>query len=213
MTDMNEEIVFKYFPEFDKIKQEKFKSLYPLYAEWNSKINVVSRKDIEELYIHHVLHSLAIYRFVREYGLDAESMIDVGTGGGFPGIPLAIAMPEIRFTLCDSIAKKVKVAAAVAEALQLENVIPVRGRSETIEGKFDYVVSRGVAELKNFIPIAGNLYEKGIVCLKGGDTAAEIAACMKERKIPAEAFWVKNISDWFEEDFFAEKRVIFIKKR
>lgn len=209
---MNEEIVFKYFPEFDKIKQEKIKSLYPIFAEWNSKINVISRKDIEELYVHHVLHSLAIYQFIREYNLDAESIIDVGTGGGFPGIPLAIAMPEVRFTLCDSIAKKIKVAEAVAKALQLKNVTSVWGRSETINKKFDYVVSRGVAELKNFIPLTENLYEKGIICLKGGDTETEIAACIKKRKILSESFYVKNISDWFEEDFFAEKRVIFIKK-
>lgn len=209
---MKEDIIFKYFPEFDGRQKELFSALSPLYADWNSKINVISRKDMDELYVHHVLHSLAVYRFIKENGLAASSIIDIGTGGGFPGIPLAIAMPEVSFTLCDSIAKKIKVVTAVTEALELKNVTPLRSRSETVQEKFDFVTSRGVAELKEFIRLTGHLYKKGIICLKGGDTAEEIADCIRERKMSPDMFSSKNISDWFDEDFFAEKRVIFIKK-
>ena len=129
---MNEEIVFKYFPELDARQRERMAALGQLYAEWNAKINVISRKDMDSLYLHHVLHSLALVRYIRENGLAPASVFDAGCGGGFPGIPMAIAMPECRFTLCDSIAKKIKVVTEVSAALGLDNVKPVWSRTEDL---------------------------------------------------------------------------------
>ena len=203
---MNEDIIFRYFPEMDGRQRERMAMLGPLYSEWNSRINVISRKDMDNLYIHHVLHSMALVRFIRSSGLRPESIFDAGTGGGFPGIPMAIAMPECRFTLCDSIAKKIRVVSEVSSALGLDNVTPVCSRTEAIKDrKYDYVVSRAVTELSKFIPLTRHLYTEGILYLKGGDIQQEIEECVKRCRITPEQVSVHSISDFFEEEFFESK--------
>ena len=191
---MNEEIVFKYFPELDARQREQTAALGQLYAEWNARINVISRKDMDSLYLHHVLHSLALVRYIRENGLAPASVFDAGCGGGFPGIPMAIAMPECRFTLCDSIAKKIKVVTEVSAALGLDNVKPVWSRTEDLgpEYRCDYVVSRAVTELRRFVP------------------SEEIAACVRECRIDPRAVSVTDISGYFCEEFFESKKIICI---
>ena len=192
---MNEDIIFRYFPEMDGRQRERMAMLGPLYSEWNSRINVISRKDMDNLYIHHVLHSMALVRFIRSSGLRPESIFDAGTGGGFPGIPMAIAMPECRFTL----------------ALGLDNVTPVCSRTEAIKDrKYDYVVSRAVTELSKFIPLTRHLYTEGILYLKGGDIQQEIEECIKKCRIAPEQVSVHSISDFFEEEFFESKKIICI---
>ena len=184
---MNEDIIFKYFPELDGIQRERMTMLGPLYREWNSRINVISRKDMDNLYVHHVLHSLALVRFIKDHGLRPESIFDAGTGGGFPGIPMAVAMPECRFTLCDSIAKKIRVVTEVATALGLDNVTPVCSRTEAIKDrKYDFVVSRAVTELSRFVPLTRHLYTEGILYLKGGDVQPEIEDCVRRCRIAPE---------------------------
>ena len=208
---MNEDIIFRYFPEMDGRQRERIAMLGPLYSEWNSRINVISRKDMDNLYIHHVLHSLALVRFIKSSGLRPESIFDAGTGGGFPGIPMAIAMPECRFTLCDSIAKKIRVVSEVSSALGLDNVTPVCSRTEAIKDrKYDYVVSRAVTELSKFIPLTRHLYTEGILYLKGGDIQQEIEECIKKCRIAPEQVSVHSISDFFEEEFFESKKIICI---
>ena len=208
---MNEDIIFRYFPEMDGRQRERMAMLGPLYSEWNSRINVISRKDMDNLYIHHVLHSLALARFIKSSGLRPESIFDAGTGGGFPGIPMAIAMPECRFTLCDSIAKKIRVVSEVSSALGLDNVTPVCSRTEAIKDrKYDYVVSRAVTELSKFIPLTRHLYTEGILYLKGGDIQQEIEECVKRCRITPEQVSVHSISDFFEEEFFESKKIICI---
>lgn len=199
-------LITKYFPNLTPEQSTRFDMLLPLYEEWNSKINVISRKDIGELYLHHVLHSLAIAKFVEEKKLEGWDgstgaaplrVLDVGTGGGFPGIPLAIMYPEIEFTLCDSIKKKILVVSEVTRALGLKNVTPVWARSETLTGPYDYIVSRAVTEIKEFLPLVRGLYTRGIIYLRGGDTAP---------------YETRLITDWFPEDFFTEKKVVFISR-
>lgn len=217
-----EELVFKYFPNLNERQRARVKMLYPLYQEWNEKINVISRKDIDKLYLHHVLHSMAIAKY---YSFPAGTKVmDVGTGGGFPGIPLAILFEECQFVLVDSIGKKTKVAQAVAEALGLENVTVVNARAEQVEGKFDFIVSRAVTELKGFLPWVKGKYTQGILYLKGGDITwnnqfdkcgallQEIETAAKTNKINREYINIANISNYFTEDFFAEKRIIHIFK-
>ena len=192
---MNEDIIFKYFPELDGTQRERMTMLGPLYREWNSRINVISRKDMDNLYVHHVLHSLALVRFIKDHGLRPESIFDAGTGGGFPGIPMAVAMPECRFTLCDSIAKKIRVVTEVATALGLDNVTPVCSRTEAIKDrKYDYVVSRAVTELSRFVPLTRHLYTEGILYLKGGDVQPEIEDCVRRCRItPEQALTLRSI--------------------
>ncbi|MDR1171061.1 MAG: 16S rRNA (guanine(527)-N(7))-methyltransferase RsmG [Bacteroidales bacterium] len=200
----------KYFPELGNRQAEQFAMLGELYAEWNNRINVVSRKDIDNLYEHHVLHSLAIAKVI-DFASGAE-VLDVGTGGGFPGIPLAIFFPETHFHMIDSVGKKLKVVDAVADALQLRNVATQHIRAEQLTGKYDFVVSRAVASLPTFIPwMKGKFLERtlhamlnGMFFLKGGDLTGELQAC-KER---ANAW---SISDFFTEPFFEEKKVVYIK--
>ena len=193
---MNEDIIFKYFPELDGTQRERMAMLGPLYREWNSRINVISRKDMDNLYVHHVLHSLALVRFIKDHGLRPESIFDAGTGGGFPGIPMAVAMPECRFTLCDSIAKKIRVVTEVATALGLDNVTPVCNRTEAIKDrKYDYVVSRAVTELSRFVPLTRHLYTEEILYLKGGDVQPEIEDCVRRCRIAPEQVSVYGISD------------------
>ena len=264
---MNEEIVFKYFPELDARQREQTAALGQLYAEWNARINVISRKDMDSLYLHHVLHSLALVRYIRDKGLihtgnaavppdnstpespaldcsypDSSSLdssnpdssspdssatpsssphpraasaahfLDAGCGGGFPGIPMAIAMPECRFTLCDSIAKKIRVVTEISNTLGLNNVRPVWSRTEDLGAEYrcDWVVSRAVTELRRFIPLVRHLYSKGILYLKGGDLSEEIAACVKECRIDPAKVSVTDISGYFSEEFFESKKIICI---
>ena len=195
-------------------KKEDFQRACELYADWNSKINVVSRKDIDFLYEHHILHSLSILKYLKANGVETGglSVLDVGTGGGFPGIPLAMEMPSCRFTLCDSIGKKIKVASAVADGLGLKNVTCVNARAESLEGEYDYVVSRAVTSLVNFFPWVKGRYKKSILYLKGGDVPEEISALHAKFGIPADKISIWPISDWLDDEYFSEKFVIEIRK-
>lgn len=202
-------IIYKYFPEVTDKQRGQFDRLFSLYEDWNSKINVISRKDMDNFYMHHALHSLAIAKFPLP---DGAKVLDVGTGGGFPGIPLAIMFPNVHFTLCDSIGKKIRVATEVAAALGLENVTTVCSRVEALPEKYDYIVSRAVTELKNFIPWVKGRYSQEMIFLKGGDTNVEISECAKALKLSQKLFKSVNISDFFNEEYFGEKRIIFVKK-
>lgn len=200
----------RYFPLLTESQKETFSALEPLYAEWNSRINVISRKDMDNFYEHHVLHSLAISRVVDFPA--GSTVLDVGTGGGFPGIPLAILFPQCRFTLCDSIGKKIKVARSVAESAGLENVTFFTGRAETLPGRFNYVVSRSVADLEDFYPWVKGRFENSVICLKGGNLEDEILRCATRYHVARERFCCFNISDWFKEEWFAEKKIVIISQ-
>ncbi len=197
-----------------RYNKEDFAKVCDLYRDWNAKINVVSRKDIDALYEHHILHSLSILEYLKAKGerFEGLSFLDVGTGGGFPGIPLAMTMPSCCFTLCDSIGKKIKVASSVAEGLGLKNVTCVNARAESLDGVFDYVVSRAVTSLDNFYPWVKGKYSKSILYLKGGDVLEEIAVLQGKFKIPSDKFTVWPISAWLEDEYFNEKFVIEIRK-
>ena len=185
-----------------------------LWREWNSRINVISRKDEDAVFAHHILHSLAIAQYLELYypGVDGmpQSVLDVGCGGGFPGIPLAMVMPEAKFTLCDSIGKKIKVAQAVADGLGLKNVECVNARVETLEGKWDWIVSRAVTSLENFYPWVKGRFRRSILYLKGGDIDAEIAALREKYHIPTANIRTWRIDSWLKDEYFAEKFVIEI---
>ena len=203
------DIIFKYFPSLTKSQQKQFAALGELYREWNEKINVVSRKDIEKLYVHHVLHSLGIAK-VQPF-LPGARILDVGTGGGFPGIPLAILFPETQFVLVDSIAKKITVVTNVAEALGLDNVNAQNARAEKVKGKFDFIVSRAVTRMSPFYNwVEGKVKEEsvhnlhnGILYLKGGDLEEE----MQESKLN---YAIYELDKYFEEDFFETKKVVYV---
>lgn len=203
------EIISKYFPELEKAQAEQFEALLPLYMEWNSRINVISRKDMENFHLHHVLHSLGIARAI---GFKSGSrVLDVGTGGGFPGIPLAIFFPETEFLLVDSIGKKIKVVNEVVAALGLKNVQARHARAEEIKGSFDYVVSRAVTALPAFVgwvrdkikPAGFNDLPNGILYLKGGEFEAELKLVQMKNK-------VYELSHWFEEPFFETKKLVHL---
>lgn len=202
------ETILKYFPDLTPEQRERFAALYGLYAEWNARINVVSRKDFEQLYLRHVLHSLAIARVCT---FDAGARIlDVGCGGGFPCVPLAILFPEARFTAVDSIAKKIAVVQAVKESLHLENLTPKCTRAEALGERFDYVVSRAVTAMPAFVGWVWKLLERGrhgtlpngILCLKGGDLAEELAATGRR-------WTLYDIARFFDEEFFETKKVVY----
>lgn len=206
------ELIEKYFGDILTERQrEQLVALKDIYAEWNAKINVISRKDFDSLYLKHVLHSLAIARVC---SFDAGARVcDVGSGGGFPAVPLAIMFPEAKFTAVDSIRKKTEVIKGVAEAAGLTNLTVVNGRAEQLPGRFDYVVSRAVTDMKTLMEWMWGKIEKGrkgtlpngMICLKGGDLAEELA--MAGRR-----FTVFSISDLFEEDFFETKKIIYLAK-
>lgn len=209
------EIILKYFDDFTPAQVQQFQQLEALYTEWNEKINVISRKDIDTLYERHVLHSLAIAAMCN---FDAGAqVVDIGTGGGFPGIPLAIFFPEVEFMLSDSIGKKIKVVQEVADAIGLKNVTAVHTRVEEIKGrKFDYAVSRAVAPLGDLWRWVNGMitpgqksdeFPNGLICLKGGDLAAEIKSSGVSNKTQA---WAVN--DIFPEPSFDEKFVIYVPK-
>ena len=204
------ELITKYFPNLTDEQKTQVEALYDLYLDWNSKINVISRKDMDSFYLHHVLHSLAISKMISFS--DGATVLDVGTGGGFPGIPLAILFPNVEFTLCDSIGKKIKVVEGVATSLGLKNVKWVNARVETLPQKFDYIVSRAVTDLSNFIPWVKNSYKNGIIYLKGGDLKEEIEGCCRAKMVEKDKIMIFNIQDWFTEEFFESKKVIFIAR-
>ncbi|MBP6758419.1 MAG: 16S rRNA (guanine(527)-N(7))-methyltransferase RsmG [Flavobacterium sp.] len=198
----------KYFPYLTDIQKEQFAKLDFLYHDWNAKINVISRKDIDELYTKHILHSLGIAKIIKfEPG---TFVLDVGTGGGFPGIPLAILFPETRFYLIDVIAKKIKVVQAVAEALELKNVKAEQKRAELVKGDFDFIVSRAVTNMPDFVSWIKDKIKKkskhelknGILYLKGGDLTEELKDFPKATEY--------NLADFFEDEFFETKKVVHL---
>ncbi len=203
------DIIFHYFPDLPDSQKIQFTKLFNLYKDWNEKINVISRKDIDNLYINHVLHSLAIAKIVSFKA--GSKILDVGTGGGFPGIPLAILFPETQFHLVDSIGKKITVVKNVAEALDLKNVKAEQVRAEQIKGEYDFIVSRAVTRLKEFYSWVNRKIKKdsmhelynGILYLKGGDLDEELA----ELKKPHQIF---DISDYFQEEFFETKKIVYL---
>ena len=206
---MNIDIITKYFRDISEEQCRQLEALYDLYQDWNSKINVISRKDIDNLYEHHVLHSLAIAKAIRFK--DGSEILDFGTGGGFPGVPLAIMFPNCRFHLIDGTGKKIRVATEVANAIGLKNCHPEHKRGEEEKGKYDFVVSRAVMPLpdlerivrKNISTKQRNAIPNGIICLKGGNVESEIQPFRKYTE-------VTEISQWFREEWFKEKYVIYL---
>lgn len=204
------ELILKYFPDLSEEQTRQFAALYDLYTDWNAKINVISRKDIEHLYEHHVLHSLGIARLIRFR--PGSRIMDLGTGGGFPGIPLAILFPEVHFHLVDSIGKKIRVATEVATSIGLKNVTLRHARAEEEKQQFDFVVSRAVMPLadlvkivrKNISPRQQNALPNGLICLKGGELAHETLP-VKHKTLS------QNLSESFNEEFFQTKKVIYVQ--
>ena len=203
------DLIFHYFKSLTPIQKEQFSILFDLYKDWNSQINVVSRKDFDLFYERHVLHSLGIAKIIQfEPGTE---ILDVGTGGGFPGIPLAIMFPESKFDLVDSTGKKIKVANAIIDKLELKNVTAKQIRAEEVKKKYDFIVSRAVTRMENFLPWVINKikskqingYPNGLFYLKGGDLTEELQAINQYKEIIA-------LSDFFSEEFFETKKVVYI---
>jgi len=203
------ECIFRYFPLLSAIQKEKLSLLKVIYDKWNSMINVISRKDMDNFFVHHVLHSMAIAKVINF--LPGTNILDVGTGGGFPGIPLAILFPDSEFTLLDSIEKKIKVVKAVSDELGLKNINPVRKRIEEENGKFQFVISRAVTGFPEFVNLTtknisksgNNSLENGILYLKGGDLKAELSQFGKKAIV-----W--QIKDFFKESFFETKVIVYL---
>lgn len=206
------ELLTKYFPDLSPLQINRFEALGSLYREWNEKINVISRKDIDELYVRHVLHSLAIAKIIRFK--PGTNLLDVGTGGGFPGIPLAILFPDSNFTLIDAIGKKIMVVQEVADQLKLINIKAQKSRVQEIKLRYDFIISRAVTAFPDFVsmvrknisPHSGNAIPNGIIYLKGGDFEAEISDFMASVEI-------FDISKIFKEPFFETKKVIYLPVR
>ncbi len=207
---MNEEIIFQYFKDINDEQRAQFRALGPLYQEWNAKINVISRKDIDNLYMHHVLHSLGIAKVVNFK--PGSNILDIGTGGGFPGIPLAILFPNCKFKLIDSIGKKTKVAAAVANAIGLKNVVVEHRNVIEEKNKYDFVVSRAVMNASDLVKLIRknvskeqrNALPNGLICLKGGDMTEEIAPFRNHSEV-----W--DLKSYFDDGFFDTKKVMYIQ--
>lgn len=205
MTD----IILRYFPEISDSQIHRFSRLGEIYQAWNSRINVISRKDFDNFYIHHVLHSLAIAKFI--HFADGTKILDAGTGGGFPGMPLAIMFPDTEFYLLDSIEKKIKVVSSVADELDLTNVKPIRKRIEEEKGSFDFIISRAVTAFPEFVKLTRknidtgnkNQIRNGIIYLKGGDLSPELGAYLKE-------IIIRNITDFFSEPYFETKKIVYL---
>ena len=215
-TDACIDRVRETFPSLSAEQETQLRGLEALYREWNARINVISRRDIDELDGHHVLHSLAIAAFLQTRPAWLEAfrsgrILDLGTGGGFPGIPLAILFPEARFTLCDSVGKKLVVASAVAAGIGLQNVSFSHARAETLPGPFDFVVSRAVAALPDFYPWVNGRYREAILCLKGGDLAEEIATLMGRFRLPKGSVSTWPVSAWLPDPYYDGKFVIAIR--
>jgi 16S rRNA (guanine527-N7)-methyltransferase len=210
---MNQELIFKYFPNLTELQRKQFSQLGELYIDWNQKINVISRKDMENFYLHHVLHSLAIAKVV-EFK-DFTEIMDAGTGGGFPGIPLAIMYPKAKFFLVDSIGKKIKVVKEVVLSLGLKNVEAEQLRMEQVNQTFDFIISRAVTSLPDFMRWTSykfhnksfNTVRNGILYLKGGDIQKELNEIKKFKKK------IYNISDYFKEEFFDTKKIVHIYRK
>jgi 16S rRNA (guanine527-N7)-methyltransferase len=203
------EYILRYFPSLTGIQKEQLSELETIYTRWNSMINLISRKDMDNFMLHHVLHSLALARVISF--APGTTILDVGTGGGFPGIPLAIMFPDARFTLLDSIEKKIKVVSSVADELGLKNVTPLRMRVEEENGKYHFIVSRAVTEFQSFVKMTLknldkqqiNIRRNGILYLKGGDLASEIS-------IFATRLTLWDISDFFSEPYFETKKILYL---
>ena len=203
------EHILKYFPELTEGQRKQFEQLLALYPEWNDKINVISRKDIDNLEVNHILHSLGLVKFVKF--TPSTRVMDLGTGGGFPGIPLAIYYPEVTFHLVDRIGKKLRVAQDIAERIGLKNVTFQHGDVKEVKGKFDFVVSRAVMDLVDMVPlvkkvIAGddrNAIPTGLICLKGGDLSGEVAGYRSK-------VLIDELSSYFKEEFFKTKKVLYL---
>lgn len=208
---MNVKLIYTYFSELTEEQKDQFSQLASLYEDWNSKINVVSRKDIDELYLRHVLHSLAIAK-VQKFK-PGSTVLDVGTGGGFPGVPLAILFPETAFTLVDSIGKKIKVVDEVVQNLGLRNVTTMNCRVEEVDQKFDFIVSRAVAAMPTFVrwtkgkikKESNHVLKNGILYLKGGDLTEEL----KDYKNTQ----LYNLPDFFKEEFFETKKIVYLPQK
>ncbi|MCF8408671.1 MAG: 16S rRNA (guanine(527)-N(7))-methyltransferase RsmG [Crocinitomicaceae bacterium] len=207
---MDSQLISRYFPDLTEKQQKQFKLLKGLYQEWNAQINVISRKDEDDFYLHHVLHSLAISKIINFHS--GTRILDIGTGGGFPGIPLAILFPDTQFVLVDSIGKKIKVVNGITESLGLTNVQGIHERVEKIPGQFDFILSRAVAPLADLLfwtkdklnPENNNELSNGWICLKGGDLTDELSKIKKHIRS-------YSISDWFDEPFFETKKIIYVR--
>lgn len=193
-----------------KYSEDRFALAISLYKEWNAKINVISRKDIDNIFEHHFLHSLSILEYIG--GPLEGTVLDIGTGGGFPGIPLAMTCPDAGFTLCDSIGKKIRVASEVASGVGLTNVVFRNCRAEEITEEFDWVVSRAVTSLEGFYPLARGKYRKGMICLKGGDVESEIALMCRKYAVDRRKVHIWPIAGWLSDEYFKEKFVICVEK-
>jgi 16S rRNA (guanine527-N7)-methyltransferase len=203
------EIIFRYFPHLSDNQKDKLSRLREIYIRWNSMINVISRKDMDNFLLHHLLHSMSIATVISF--LPGTTILDVGTGGGFPGIPLAIIFPDSEFTLLDSITKKIKVVTSVAEELDLKNVIPLCKRVEDESGRYDFIISRAVTDFQGFVKLTSknikksgiNRLKNGILCLKGGNLDRELASFKNRVKV-----W--NIKEVFEDPFFETKKIVYL---
>jgi 16S rRNA (guanine527-N7)-methyltransferase len=203
------EYILKYFPELTATQREQMAQLEVLYPEWNAKINVISRKDIDNLEVNHILHSLGLVKFVKF--TPGTRVMDLGTGGGFPAIPLAIYYPEVTFHLVDRIGKKLRVAQDIAERIGLQNVTFQHGDVKEVKGKFDFVVSRAVMDLGDMVPLVRRLIDNedrnavpnGLLCLKGGDLTAEVARFKNQ-------VLIDELSSYFKEEFFKTKKILYL---
>ncbi len=203
------EYILKYFPELTATQREQMAQLEELYPEWNAKINVISRKDIDNLEVNHILHSLGLVKFVKF--TPGTRVMDLGTGGGFPAIPLAIYYPEVTFHLVDRIGKKLRVAQDIAERIGLQNVTFQHGDVKEVKGKFDFVVSRAVMDLGDMVPLVRwlidnedrNAVPNGLLCLKGGDLTAEVARFKNQ-------VLIDELSSYFKEEFFKTKKILYL---